>query len=155
MLDNIREIHIGKGLGQLSFGATREQVLALLGEPTEREKYTLSELENDDTEAWHYDDLDLSLSFDEENDWRLSSMAVSSDAYVLDGKSLIGSGKADVVQFFIEKGWDNIEEDEEIKKENPENCLLHVDQASISLWFENDELTEMQIGPAFNAASLN
>ena len=76
MLDNIKDIYVGKGIGQLTFGNTQEQVLAVLGEPAEREKYSLSELDNDDTEAWHYDDLDLSLSFDQESDWQLSSIAI-------------------------------------------------------------------------------
>jgi len=155
MLDNIREINIGKGIGNLQFGASREQVLALLGEPTEKEKYTLSDLDSDDTEAWHYDDLDISLSFDEEMNWRLSSIAVSSNDYTFDGRALIGMKKNEVIQFFEEKGFSEIEEDEEVKQENAGNCLLHVDNAGISLWFENDELTEMQIGPYFNTDGVS
>jgi hypothetical protein len=155
MLENIKQINIGKGLGSLTFGASREQVLALLGEPSERDKYTLSELDNDETEAWHYDDLDLSLSFDEENNWRLSSIAVSSDDYTLDGEALIGKNKTEVVDFFVSKGYDTIEEDEEVKRDSGDNCLLHVDKASVSLWFENEELTEMQIGPYFNTDGIS
>lgn len=155
MQDNIKNIIIGKGLGALTFGTTREQVLAMLGEPSEREKYTLSELENDDTEAWHFDELDLSLSFDEENNWRLSSIAVSNDAYLLDGQPLIGKEKTEIVEFFASKGYTEIEEDEEVKRDDGENCLLHVDKASISLWFENDELTEMQLGPYFNTDGVS
>ena len=155
MLDNIRNIQVGKGLGDLTFGKSREQVVAILGEPTEKEKYTLSDLDNDDTEAWHYDNLDLSLSFDEESNWRLSSIAVSSDEYLIDGETLIGKNKGEVVAFLIDKGWNEIEEDEEVKQENGSNTLLHVDKASMSLWFENDELTEMQIGPYFNTDGIS
>ncbi|HRO42834.1 MAG TPA: hypothetical protein PL009_08370 [Flavipsychrobacter sp.] len=155
MLDNIKIINIGRGLGTLTFGNSKEQVLALLGEPSEREKYTLSDLESDDTEAWHYDDLDLSLSFDEENDWRLSSMAVSSDDYTLDGVPLIGKNKEEIIEFFTQKGLTEMEEDEEVRADNPENCLLHIDKASISLWFESNHLTEMQIGPYFNTDGVS
>ena len=155
MLDAIKQINVGKGLGPLTFGSTQEQVLALLGEPAEREKYSLSELENDDTEAWHYDDLDLSRSFDEENEWRLSSIAISGEEYLLDGQSLIGKSKAEMIAFILEHGWDEPQEDEEVKQENSGNCLLHVDKASISLWFENDLLTEMQIGQSYSEEQLN
>lgn len=155
MIDNIKQINIGKGLGTLHFGASKEQVLALLGEPSEIEKYTLSDLDDDDTEAWHYDDLDLSLSFDEETNWQLSSIALSSDAYTLDGQALVGKSKDEVVAFFNAKGYDDIEEDEEVKQENADNCLLHVDKASISLWFEDDVLTEFQIGPCFNTDGMS
>ena len=149
MLEKIKTINIGKGVGELRFGATREQVLALLGEPAEREKYSLSELENDDTESWHYDDLDLSLSFDEENDWRLSSIAISSPDYTLAGNPLIGKTKKEVLEQFRADSWGEPVEDEEVSKDNPENSLLHIDKASMSLWFENEELTEVQIGPFY------
>jgi len=155
MLDNIKDIVIGRGLGALSFGMSKEQVLALLGEPSEREKYTLSELDSDETEAWHYDDLDLSLSFDEENDWKLSSIAVSSDAYHFDGVALIGKNKEEIIAFFANKGMTEIEEDEEVNDDNPDNSLLHIDKASVSLWFEKNELTEMQIGPYFNTDGMS
>ncbi len=155
MSEHSKAINIGKGVGALTFGATREQVLVLLGEPSEREQYTLSELDQDRTEAWHYDDLDLSLSFDEEQSWRLSSIAVSGSDYTIDHTALIGKSKEEVIQFFSEKGMDEMEEDDEISKENPVNCLLHVDKASISLWFEHDELTELQIGPYFNTDGVS
>lgn len=145
----MKDIKIGKGVGLLEFDTTRDQVKQLLGAPEETERFSLSELENDETEAWHYDALGLSLSFDEENNWLLSSIAVSAEEYVLDGVALIGKSKKEVLQFLEKKNWHNIEEDEEVSKDNPGNCLLHVEDAGISLWFENDELTEMQIGPLF------
>ncbi len=153
--NNIKEIEVGKGLGDLKFGSSREQVLALLGEPTEKERYSLSDSDNDMTEAWHYDELDLSLSFDEENNWKLSSAALSSPDYTIDGKALIGMKQADVISFLISKGWNDIEEDEEVTMDNPENRLLHVDQASMSFWFENGELTEMQAGQYFNTDGVS
>ncbi len=150
MTNDIKEIHIGKGLGALVFGATREKVKNLLGEPTDVEKYSLSEFEDDTTEAWHYDDHDLSLSFDEENDWRLSSIAVSSDDYTLNGQSLVGKTKEDILEECRKNGWGAPEEDEDVRAENSGNSLLHVDQASMGLWFEGDTLTEVQIGPFYD-----
>ena len=69
MKENLKEIRIGKGLGTLTFGNTRQQVKAMLGEPTDIEKYSLSDTDDDSTESWHNDELDISLYFDEENDW--------------------------------------------------------------------------------------
>ena len=149
MKENLKEIRIGKGLGTLTFGNTRQQVKAMLGEPTDIEKYSLSDTDDDSTESWHYDELDLSLSFDEENDWKLSSIAVSNEEYTLEGISLIGRKKPDVLAEFEKRQWGAPEEDEEIREDDPNNCLMHIDKSSMSLWFENDELTELQIGPFY------
>lgn len=143
---NLKEIKIGKGLGSLMFGSTRDHVKIMLGKPTDVEKYNLSELENDETEAWHYDELGLSLSFDEENEWLLSSIAISDEECTLDGIKLIGKSKKEVLDEFKKHNWGTPEEDEEISEDNPDSCLMHVDQLSMSLWFENDELSEIQIG---------
>lgn len=151
MKENLKEIKIGKGLGSLTFGNTREEVKAMLGAPSDIEKYNLSELEGDETEAWHYDELDLSLSFDEENEWKLSSIAVSNEDYTLEGIALIGRSKEEVLEEFRKHQWGEPEEDEEVSEETPENCLMHVDKSSISLWFENEELSEMQIGPSLGS----
>lgn len=155
MQENLKEIRPGKGLGVLKFDVTKEEVLNLLGKPSEKESFNLSELENDKTEAWHYDDLYLSLSFDEENDWLLSSIAISSPDFLLDGEPLIGKSKEEILKICERKGWGEPMEDEEIQEENPENCLIHVDESGMSFWFENDELTEVQIGPSYHPESDN
>ncbi len=149
MKENLKEIIPGKGLGTLRFGLSRDEVKAMLGAPTDTERYTLSDEDCDTTEAWHYDELQLSLSFDEEYDWKLSSIAVSSEEYTLEGQSLIGRKKGDILQEFEKRQWGEPEEDEEVREDNPDNCLIHIDKGSMSLWFENDELTELQIGPFF------
>jgi hypothetical protein len=149
MKEHLKEIRLGKGLGSLTFGNTRDVVKALIGAPTDIERYSLSDGDCDATEAWHYDELDLSLSFDEEYDWRLSSIAVSSEEYTLEGVSLIGRKKEDVLEEFNKRQWGEPEEDEEVSEDDPQNCLIHIDKGSMSLWFENDELTEVQIGPFY------
>lgn len=145
----MQKINIGHGVGQLEFDSTREQVLKLIGEPEEKEHFALSELDNDKTEAWHYDALGLSLSFDEENNWLLSSIAISNDSYTLNGETLIGKNREDAIKLMERNGWHNIEEDEEVSREDANASLLHVEEANISLWFENNVLTEVQVSPFF------
>ncbi len=149
MKENLKQIHVGKGLGTLTFGNTRQEVKAMLGDPSDVEKYSLSDDGGDSTEAWHYDDLDLSLSFDEENDYRLSSIAVSSEDYTLEGISLIGKQKEEVLAEVENHQWGAPEEEDEISEDNPDNSLVHIDKSSLSLWFEKGELTELQIGPFY------
>jgi hypothetical protein len=155
MIDSIREIRPGKGLGELSFGQTRSQVIDLLGEPTEKETYTLSEDDDDKTESWHYDDYDLSLSFDEDNNWKLSSIAVSSDDYLLEGQSLIGKTKEEVLQQCAANNWGEPEEDDEVASDTGGSSLVHIDKSSLSFWFEDGALTELQIGPFYNTSGIS
>lgn len=147
MTDTLKEIYIGRGLGNMLFGLNRDQVTAILGKPTDKDTYELSEDDEDESEAWHYDDLDISLSFDEINDWKLSSIAVSSDEYTLEGKPMIGRKKEDVLNDDMVKAWGENEEDEEIREDDPDHCLLHFEDVNLSLWFDKDVLTEMQWGP--------
>ena len=86
----LKEIKLGYGLGNLKFGMTRKEVELMLGEPSFIDKYSNSDSENDLTELWQYDELLLSLNFDEEEDWRLIMISVNDEFYELEGKSLIG-----------------------------------------------------------------
>ena len=64
----LKDIKPGFGLGNLKFGMTRAEVKLMLGEPSFIDKYSHSESEDDLTESWEYDELELSISFDEEED---------------------------------------------------------------------------------------
>lgn len=147
MENNKHIISLGQGLGDLKFGSSREQTIAILGQPSEKDMFSLSDEEGDDSEAWHYDTLDISLSFDEENDWKLTSIAISSPDYTLNGMSLIGKTKEEVLAELEKNDWGEIEEDEEIAEDNPDACLLYLDEVTLSLWFDEDILTELQWGP--------
>lgn len=146
----MQEINIGHGVGQLEFDTPREQVLKILGEPEEKENFALSELDGDKTESWHYDALGLSLSFDEENNWLLSSIAISNADYTLKGEVLIGKKREELIKIMERNGWHTIEEDEEVSREDANASLLHVEEASLSLWFEHNILTEVQVSPIFD-----
>ena len=81
-LMEMKNINIGVGLGSLKFGIYTNDVEEELGNPSEAEK------NEDEGENWHYDDYDMSMSFDEDS--RLVTIAVSDESYLLEGVSLIG-----------------------------------------------------------------
>ena len=90
MNQNIQEINPGEGLGDIRFGWTREKLEEFLGAPDEKDAYT-TPVNNDEeaaSESWHYDNLELSVSFEEEDEWRLSAIAVSASDYHLKGQGL-------------------------------------------------------------------
>ena len=63
----------------------------ILGEPNEIDTVDVA-IEDEDVsiEQWHYDELELSLSFDDYEDELLDTFAISSTDYTLNGISLIG-----------------------------------------------------------------
>ena len=81
-LKDMRSIKKGVGLGNLKFGMYTADVEEELGNPSEAEK------NEDEGENWHFDDYDMSMSFDEDS--RLVTIAVSDESYLLEGVSLIG-----------------------------------------------------------------
>jgi hypothetical protein len=145
----IKEIKTSVGLGDLKFGLDRKQVKEMLGEPTEIEKYSYTESEEDLTESWHYDELDLSLGFDEDVDWRLMTIAVSSEDYLLKGKKIIGINYDTLLKLTEKMGINDLET-EECPNDDGKECLFAISEdSSISFWVEDDIVTEVQWGPDY------
>lgn len=141
-----KDIKIGVGLGDIKFGFTKEELVKLIGEPTEKDTYNASGEEDGYlTESWHYDDKEFSVSFDEEDNWRLTTIAVSSSDYTLNGKSVIGLSIDDALdQLNDEDLGDN--ELEDLSDDVVSQKLISFIDSSLNLWFEDDELSEIQLG---------
>lgn len=149
-MPNLSSIEEGQGLGDLKFGLKREDVEALLGAPDEKESFSYSEDEDEDlTENWHYDDLELSISFDEEDDYRLGTISVTSNRYLLKGFSPIGLSKEELQTKLAEHGTDDLEYEDWSSEESPAHELLASDSLGINFWFDENELSEIQWGPLF------
>ena len=146
MKTEIKDIQIGQGLGLVKFGMTREQVISILGEPTDKESV---DEENMKSEIWHYDELDLSLGYDEDEDWRLISLAVSSEFYTFNSAALIGKTRDEVEDILENSNLPDLELDDLDDEEEVQQCLLVSDESEINFWFENDNLSEIQWGPLF------
>ncbi len=143
---NVSEIKIGTGLGDILFGSTKEKLKYLIGEPDEIDTYNASgETDGYLTESWHYDEYEFSVSFDEEDNWKLTTISISSTDCLFNGNQLIGKNIDDVLQL-IEK--DNLGENEldDLSDETTDQKLISFISSSLNLWFENDILSEIQWG---------
>jgi len=137
----MKNINKGIGLGNLKFGIYTTDVEGELGNPSEAEK------NEDEGENWHYDDYDMSMSFDEDS--RLVTIAVSDESYLLEGVSLIGK---DVE--FVEDQVKNMKLGESFFEEMSESedmniSVIGFEDSSMNLWFEDGILTEIQFWPLF------
>jgi hypothetical protein len=154
MLDN-KNIIIGQGIGELRFGIDRDAVRDILGEPDEVEQYTDEEDEDNLTETWHYDEDEISVSFDEMVGWKLVTIAVSGIEYKFEGLELIGLHSEAVLRR-IEK----LELGEQLVEEFPveegiKQTLITLDEVGVNFWFEDDILSEIIWGPIWDEDILN
>lgn len=149
MLNELKEIKPGYGLGSLKFGMTRADVKLMLGEPSFIDKYSHSEEPNDATEAWEYDELELSLSFDEAEGWKLMMMSVTSDFYELDGTSMIGLKEKKLLDELDEIDFGNLNVEDCSDAENEDHKVIEVDEKSINFWLTKGVCDEVQWSPLF------
>lgn len=149
-MPNISTIEAGQGLGDLKFGLERKDVELILGAPDEIETFSFSEDDEDDmTENWHYDALELSLSFDDSDDWRLGTISITSSQYLLKGFAPIGLSKDELESKLEALGVDDLEYDDWSPEETPVHELMASDSLGINFWFDEDKLSEVQWAPLF------
>ncbi len=144
-----KTILVGKGLERLKFGMNFDEVKSILGKADEVERFSYTDSDEDLAESWHYDELGLSLSFDEAQDWRLVNMAISTNDYELNGVKLIDLDLEQVID--ILEGWDlgEMEYEDLSSKEEGKAKLISIDKSSMNFWFEENELSEIQWGPIY------
>jgi len=145
-MEELKNIKIGEGIGSIAFGMTKEELTEVAGKPDEKEQFNYDDSDEYQAESWHYDGLELSVAFEEMNEWKLTSIAVSSPGYELGGKKLIGMTKDDVVKAI--KGLDlgTMEFEDCSTDESPDLSVISFDESALNLWFDEGLLTEIQWG---------
>jgi hypothetical protein len=142
----MKDIKVGIGLGNIKFGCSREELKKLIGKPSEIDTYNASgEEEGYLTESWHYDEDEFSVSFDEEDNWKLTTIAVSSPNFELNGKKIIGLSIEETLEQLANEDLGDNELDD-LSDEHTNHKLISFISSSLNLWFENDKLSEIQWG---------
>jgi len=145
----IQEIKSGYGLGVLKFGMSRTEVKLLLGEPSFIDKYSHSDSANDLTEAWEYDELELSLSFDEEEKWKLMMISVSSDFYEIRNKALIGLNEEKLMEKLTFLNFQDLDLEDCSEQDGENHKVIEVEKESMNFWCVDGVLDEIQWSPYF------
>ncbi|MCI5083406.1 MAG: hypothetical protein MRY78_17035 [Saprospiraceae bacterium] len=138
------EIKIGKGIGDVLFGMTEKQVVAILGQADE-----VDETEQDDgvvTRSLEYYDHGLTISFDSDDGDKMSSIAINDRDISFHGIE-VGMSRDEVLTIGGKEDWGKAEI-EDLSEDDPFSLeVVMYDQISLSIWFENDEVTEIEFGP--------
>jgi hypothetical protein len=148
---NTTEIKIGQGLGDIKFGISRDKLKELLGEPDEKESFSLSEDAEgfDTTESWHYDEYEFSASFDEEFDWKLVRIAISSPNAELNGEKLIGISKDELLNKLDALDFCDLDFEDLSSEDSTNQELVAADEYGMTFWLDNGVVSEIQWEPLF------
>ncbi len=149
MSTELMEVIAGQGLGGIKFGMQREDVKAILGDPDEIEIFNFEEDEEILNESWHYDELNISLSFDQEEDWKLVNLAVSGEEYKLGATNVIGMEREDLINFLRSMGYTELEYEDVSTLESPDHKLISSEALGMNFWMEKGILSEVQWSPIF------
>ncbi len=140
----MREIKIGQGLGEIKFGISREELEKIMGKPDELENYSYSNSEEDKTESWHYDKLDVSFSFDEQDDWELGAISITSKDYLFNGKALIGKTEEEALNFITSIYPEDIKHEFSTFDDDQDRILVDFEDLGLNFWFMNGILEEIE-----------
>jgi len=144
------EVKVGEGLGDIKFGITRDELKRMMGEPEEKDGFSYDEEDQAvSTEAWHYDDLELSFSFDEDDQWLLGTIASSSEDTTFEGESVIGLDVDSLMNLLKNKGYEDAKQEDLSTDEFPNHHVVVLEEDSINFWFEDGKLSEIQWGPVW------
>jgi hypothetical protein len=134
------EIILGTGMGPLRFGATMDEVRALMGEPEEIEE---SEEEDEfEHQAWNYLEEGYSLYFDREDDYRLSCIETDHPGMRLFGELIHGQSPEQIQELMRKHGL----EASEVEKMDTGETRVSYEKEMIDLYFDEDELQFVNFG---------
>jgi hypothetical protein len=140
------KIELGRGLDQVLFGKSREEVEKILGVASEKESLFLDEEENNELDTWHYDNVDVSLGFEEEEDYKLVTISVGNSEVTLYDKPVLGLSKEEFSELLISNG----NEKPEIEALDIDgNIGVFIDNYHCKFWLEDNQIIEFEFGPFF------
>lgn len=149
MSANLNEIKPGNGLGHILFGMNRDQLRDLLGEPDEIETNTHDDDAEDVTESWHYDEVEVSVSFEKTEDWKLCTIAASSPDVTLEGKEVIGLSANDLTDLLKTLDVKSPLREDWSSADAPDYHSITAEELEMVFWIEDGEVMDVQWGPFF------
>jgi hypothetical protein len=134
-------IKLGWGVGGVKFGASRDELAALWGEPDDAERVDYLGDGRVIRVQWEYAEREVTAYFDKADNYRLGLLETTSEAYTLEGLSLIGEDRPTVIAMIAPLGLGAPERDDLITGE-----LLTFDDVNLTLALHEGILERSQWG---------
>lgn len=133
-----KDILIHQGYGDIRFDMPIEEVVAIMGQPTEVED--IDNAADEPTTVLHYDDL-LTLFFEGENPI-LSCIDIADEDATLLGKEIFDLGEREIVKLMV----DNHFFEQDVDNEEWGERRVTFAEANIDFYLEDDDLLSVIIG---------
>lgn len=141
-----------RGTDQFILGMTREEVRALAGEPDAIERINIDEQnpgQGNEQQDWEYHRSEMTLSFCEDYDWRLSDITFYGSNALINGVALVGADEADLVRLCTEAGIPDVQLDE--SDDESGSCYLS-DDAELMIWSVGGGVHNFTMFPEYDAS---
>ena len=133
------EINLKKGLNELKFGLTMDEVKKLLGNPDDKENIKEDEI---DTEIWYYLEDGITVFFGEEENWRCICLETDNECAEILGKKIIDLKASELADLFSKNGYNDFETEEEAWGEK----RISIEDAVVDFYIENEEILAVNWG---------
>ena len=138
-------IQIGKGFDKIKLGMKEPEIKKILGDPDEIDEITYPD--GGESKTYIYEQLGFDLTFESENENRLSYISFFDEHFHIMGKIKIGTNKKKIMEITRKKEFSEPILEDMSDEEFPDNELMSFDRENINLWFTQETLDEIQIGP--------
>ncbi len=129
------------GFDDLKFGATKQEVESYFGNPGEKEDI---EVEDDfsDAQVWSYDELELSVFFENDFDNLLTCFDTNNEEVTLFDKKIFELKKDQIIDLMKKNGFTDYETEDEDWGEH----RLSFNDAVMDFYFDNQALVSVSWG---------
>ena len=101
-MSDIIEIKLGQGFGKIKLGLSEAEVMKILGKPEEIEEQKYND--GGVAKTYYYNEDGFDLTFESEDDYRLSYMSFYDNNYVIKKKIHTGMVRSEVLEAVAELG---------------------------------------------------
>lgn len=126
----------GRGIGPLRLGMTRAEARAVIGPP---EQESQDECAGEESVAWYYWSIGLSLHFHEAEDFRLDTTEADDEQVTLDGHRVLGIDEAALLTALRDHPSNRTECDRDL-----DTRKIDFDALGLTFWSEGGNIS---IGP--------
>ena|ERR1035438_8930530 len=137
------EIVLGRGIGEIILGMTKDELAGILGEPDEID--TFEEIEKKDWESYRYDILNCSFTFDPDHEDRLIEISIDNEYFHIGHFIRIGVRQEEIVSKRLEEKYGNYMIKDMGDEEFPTRELMSFDDVGLNLWFDFGRVSIIQI----------
>ncbi|MBF0233559.1 MAG: hypothetical protein HQK62_11615 [Desulfamplus sp.] len=136
---DINSIKIGYGLGDLMFGAVKEECRKYLGDPDDEDTEVF---DGEEYLHWYYDRWNIELCFEASENYRLGTIILEHDNALLGTEPIMGKSISEIESYLMKNNYSYAIEVEEM--EDDEVVLIDVDDMECTFMFRKNVLEGVQ-----------